>query len=81
MTVSIGRNYQAQCKVCSWTGSITICQTAAEEEGAEHAGYCSRSKVGTSEDESEWGFVCLGCGKPTSDNGCHHCGSDKRRPA
>lgn len=38
------RQFQGECKVCGWLGGLHDNMVAAEEEAAEHAGYCSMSK-------------------------------------
>ena len=39
------RSYQGVCYVCDWEGASHDNQVAAEEEAAEHAGYCSAMKA------------------------------------
>ena len=35
-----GQGFQGECKICGWVGTLHESHAAAEEETAEHAGYC-----------------------------------------
>jgi len=35
------QGYQGECKLCGWRGALHDNMQAAEEEAAEHAGYCT----------------------------------------
>lgn len=38
------RSYQGECKICGWTGPDRDSFGEAEEDAAEHMGYCSQTK-------------------------------------
>ena len=42
--MSDGQGFQGECKVCGWTGALHESMQAAEEEAAEHAGYCAANR-------------------------------------
>ena len=44
MSLSEGNGYAGECLICGWKGSLRESHSEAEEDAAEHAGYCGALK-------------------------------------